>query len=119
VVFLSNILEHLADEELVSTMAELRRVTSVDARVIVLQPNYRYAYKEYFDDYTHVKAFSHVSLVDFFESHGFVPLRIWPKYLPLSMKSVFPKSYWLTRLYLAMPVRPFGKQMLAIFKKKG
>ena len=63
VVFASNLLEHLDDAALVRVVAEARRILKNGGIFIVLQPNYRYCAKEYFDDFTHKKVFSHISLV--------------------------------------------------------
>lgn len=114
VVFASNLLEHLDDEGLGRTLAEVRRVLRRDGRFIALQPNFKYCYRDYFDDYTHRKVFSHISLVDFLAAQGFPALLVRPRYLPMSFKSVIPKSYWLTKLYLRLPVRIIGKQMLVV-----
>jgi hypothetical protein len=83
-----------------------------------MQPNYRYAYKEYFDDYTHKKIFTHISLNDFFQANGFEAIKVLPKFLPFSLKSRLPKSYFLTKLYLHSFYKPMAKQMLLVFKKK-
>lgn len=117
VIFASNLLEHLDDAELVCLVNEFNRVLKHGARVILMQPNYRYAYKEYFDDYTHKKIFSHVSLRDYFQAHGFETIKVISRFLPFSLKSRLPKSYMLTKLYLYSFYKPMAKQMLLIFKK--
>jgi SAM-dependent methyltransferase len=117
VVFASNLLEHLDDLALVCLVKEFNRVLKQGARIILMQPNYRYAYKEYFDDYTHKKVFSHISLRDFFQAYGFETIKVMPKFLPFSLKSLLPKSYILTKLYLYSFYKPMAKQMLLIFKK--
>jgi SAM-dependent methyltransferase len=117
VLFASNLLEHLDDAELMRAAGEINRVLRPGARLILLQPNFRYAYREYFDDYTHKKIFTDVSLRDFFEANGFRALAIHPKFLPFSLKSRLPKSYLLTRLYLSSFYKPLAKQMLLVFKK--
>ena len=118
VLFASNLLEHLDDKELVMAINEFKRVLKGTGRVILLQPNYRFAYKEYFDDYTHKKVFTHVSLCDFFEANNFLAIKIWPKFLPFSLKSRLPKSYFLTKLYLHSFYKPMAKQMLLVFQRK-
>jgi ubiquinone/menaquinone biosynthesis C-methylase UbiE len=119
VVFCSNLLEHLDDFELESTFNEIKRITRKKAQFIIIQPNFRYCYKEYFDDYTHKKIFSHISLVDFVKSFDFVPVKVYPRFLPFSMKSILPKNYFLTKIYLNFPLKLFAKQMLLIFEKRG
>ncbi len=79
---------------------------------MILQPNYRYAYREYFDDYTHLAVYSHLSLADFLSANDFEVLNVSPRFLPLTIKSRIPVSPWLIRAYLASPIKPMGKQML-------
>lgn len=114
VVFASNFLEHFDDRDLETLFAELRKVLSPKGRLILVQPNYFFAFREYWDDYTHKKAFSHRSIGDFLTAQGFSIQKIEPRFLPFTFKSRLPKSYWLTRLYLALPYRPLAKQMLIV-----
>lgn len=118
VVFSSNLLEHLDRDQFDSTMRELTRCMKKNAIMIAIQPNYRYAYKNYFDDYTHKNIFTHVSLADAMDEYSLRPIKVIPKFLPFSLKSRLPKSYLLTKLYLNLPFSPMGKQMLLIFKTK-
>jgi len=115
-LFTSNLLEHLTDSDLDSAISEFKRVLKVGGVIITMQPNYYYAYREYFDDYTHKKVFSHESLVDWFMANGFSLVSIEKRFLPFSLKSRLPKSYWLTKLYLLSFYRPFAKQMLGVFR---
>jgi ubiquinone/menaquinone biosynthesis C-methylase UbiE len=117
VLFASNLLEHLDDSELARAMKEFGRILKQGSRVILIQPNYRYAYREYFDDYTHKKIFTHISLRDLFQVNGFEPIKVQPRFLPLTLKSRLPKSYILTKLYLSSFYKPMAKQMLLVFKK--
>lgn len=117
VLFASNLLEHLDDAEMMEAMQEFGRILKNGARVILMQPNYRYAYKEYFDDYTHKKVYTHVSLRDFFQANGYESIKVVPRFLPFSLKSKLPKSYFLTKLYLRLFYRPMAKQMLLVFRK--
>ena len=117
VLFASNLLEHLDDVQLERALAEFDRLLKKGAVVILLQPNYRYAYREYFDDYTHKKIFSHVSLRDFFVAHGYEAVAMVPRFLPFSLKSRLPKSYILTKIYLWSFYKPLAKQMLLVFRR--
>lgn len=114
VAFCSNVFEHLGDEELEQTLAEIKRILKPRGVLIVLQPNFRYSVRNYFDDYTHKKIFTDVSLKDCLEAKGFEVIVNVPRFLPLSLKSKVPKSAFLTRLYLLSPVKPFAKQMLFV-----
>jgi hypothetical protein len=78
----------------------------------IVQPNYRYAYREYFDDYTHVAIYSHISLADFLTAHGWEVIEVRSKFLPLTIKSRLPVWPPLIALYLKLPIKPLGKQML-------
>lgn len=119
VVFASNLLEHLSDSELVLTMSEIKRVLKKEGRIILMQPNYRLSYKTYFDDPTHKKVFSDVSLQAFLISYGFQIELSKPRFLPFSMNSkpsVLPFLNLIVRAYLYSPFKPFAGQMLLIAK---
>jgi SAM-dependent methyltransferase len=114
VVFASNLLEHLNREEVSSALAEARRVLKAGGRLILIQPNYRYCVREYFDDYTHVSVFTHLSLRDAVEAAGFEVTTLRPRFMPLTLKSRLPQWSWIVALYLRLPIRPFAKQMLLV-----
>jgi len=110
--FASNLFEHLSREAFAATLTALRPKLSAKGSLTILQPNYRYAFREYFDDYTHVAVYSHVSLTDFLTAHGWDVLEVRPRFLPLTIKSRLPVSPWLIAAYLSSPIKPMGKQML-------
>lgn len=110
--FASNLFEHLPQAEFAATLEALRRTLAPGGTLTILQPNYRYAYREYFDDYTHVQVYSHVSLADFLAAHGWEVFDVRPRFLPLTVKSRLPVWPALIKLYLASPLKPLGKQML-------
>jgi SAM-dependent methyltransferase len=118
VVFASNVLEHLDSAALERLLAELARVITPGGRLLLLQPNWCYCYRRYWDDYTHVKAWSHESLPDLLTAHGWAVERVDPRFLPFSFRSRLPASYLLTRLYLALPWRPFAAQMLVVARRE-
>ena len=111
-VFASNLFEHLPQTEFAKTLQALRAKMKTGATLNILQPNYRFAYREYFDDYTHVTVYSDISLADPLEVNGFQITEVHPRFLPLTIKSKLPVSPTLIRLYLALPLKPMGKQML-------
>ena len=110
--FASNLFEHVSQEQFADVLARLGTALSARGTLNILQPNYRYAFREYFDDYTHRTVYSHVSLCDFLEAHGFEVIDCQPRFLPLTIKSRLPVSPTLIRLYLASPLKLMGKQML-------
>lgn len=109
--FASNLFEHIPQEAFAGVLDGLRAKLSPSGTLNILQPNYRYAFREYFDDYTHVAIYSHVSLVDFLTANGYEVTLTVPRFLPLTVKSRMPVSPWLIAAYLASPIKPLGKQM--------
>jgi SAM-dependent methyltransferase len=120
VVFCSNFLEHLRDKDAVlAVLHEVHRLLATAGRLIIIQPNIRYAYKEYWDFFDHHVAISHGSLTEALQLTGFVIDELRPRFLPYTTKSRLPQAAWLVRLYLAMPPAQwfFGKQMLVVARK--
>ncbi len=116
-VFASNLFEHLTREQLLETLVEVRRVLRPGGRLLIIQPNFKYAYRDYFDDYTHVQILTDVSLADLLSASGFTPERVVPRFLPFSLKGRGPKWSWLLRLYLALPWHPLAGQMYVVARK--
>ncbi len=111
-VFASNLFEHLTQDDLARVLEQLQGKLSDRGEIAMLQPNYRYCQREYFDDYTHISIYSHISLADFLTAHGYEVLDVRPRFLPLTVKSRWPVRPWLIRLWLALPWNGLGKQML-------
>ncbi len=112
--FASNLFEHITQDELGQVLHQLQEKLSVNGLLCLLQPNYRYAYREYFDDYTHVTVYSHLTMCDFLRAHGYDIVDCRPKFTPLTVKSRLRIHSSLIWLYLRSPVKPMGKQMLII-----
>lgn len=116
-IFASNLLEHLDSNALDAFFTQADKLLSAGGKLILIQPNIRYCYREYWDDFTHVKAYSDVSLKDLLISRGYKIVKVESRFIPFSFKSILPKSYWLTKFYLMLPWRPLAKQMLIIAEK--
>jgi len=110
--FASNCFEHLTRAELLACLDQLRHKLKPGARLTLVQPNFKYCVREYFDDYTHVSIYTDRSLCDLLAAQGFKIERCVPRFLPLTIKSRAPVHPLLIRLYLASPFKPLGKQML-------
>lgn len=113
-VFASNIFEHISQNDLSSCLSQLKNKMSPDGLLVILQPNFKRCYKDYFDDYTHVSIWTDVGLTDFLMANGFSIEQCHSGFLPLSIKSRFPVHPLLIRAYLLSPIKPMAKQMLII-----
>lgn len=111
-VFSSNCFEHVSQQKLVDCLAQLRRKMKPGAMLTIVQPNFKYCAREYFDDYTHVSIYTAQGLGDLLAANGFRVVRCVPRFLPLTIKSRLPVHPWLIRLYLMSPFKPLAKQML-------
>ena len=116
--FASNLFEHVSQTVFAEVLEQLRAKLSPRGTLTILQPNYRYAYREYFDDYTHVAVYTNASLADFLAAHGWEVIESRPRFLPLSVKSRLPTWPLLILAYLKSPLKPLGKQMLLVTRPR-
>ena len=117
-VLASNVIEHFEPDAAATLVGDIVRLLRLGGRLIVIQPNFRYAYRYYFDDYTHRSMFTHVSLANLLRSRGLRMLRVEPRFMPYSMReSRLPVTPWLVRAYLRSPIRPWAGQMLLVAQK--
>jgi hypothetical protein len=87
-------------------------------RVILIQPNFRYSWRSYFDDYTHRSIFTDVSLPAMLRAAGFNIEKVQPRFAPYSMQGTrVPLTSWLVKAYLLSPIKPAAGQMLVIARK--
>ena len=118
VVLASNVLEHFVPEVAASVASDVLTVLRPGGRLIVIQPNFAYASRQYFDDYTHRSIFTHVSLPAMLRSRGFAVEQVSPRFLPYSMRGArVPIRRWLVRAYLHSPIKPMAGQMLVVARK--
>ncbi len=118
VALASNLLEHLEPDAASRLVADVFTQLRSSGRFIVIQPNFRYAYRSYFDDYTHRSIFTDVSLSNLMRSHGLNIERLEARFMPYSLRnSRLPIRPWLIRAYLRSPLKPLAGQMLVIARK--
>jgi len=122
VVFASNLFEHLTHDELLVTIAEVRRVLRPDGRLILLQPNFKYCFKTYFDDYTHLQVFTHLGMYDLLEMASMEVEAMHAKFLPVNMKSTLrlriPFLSLIVHAYMRSPIKPLAGQMLVVARNR-
>jgi SAM-dependent methyltransferase len=119
-VFTSNFLEHLPDKAACDTvLKEVRRVLKPGGKFMVMGPNIRYAYKEYWDYYDHYLPLSHLSLVEGLLLAGYKPEIVVDRFLPYTMNNAAPTADWMIRLYLRLPAawKILGKQFFIVAAK--
>ena len=120
--FTSNFLEHLKDKsECDAVFQQIYQVLKPNGHFVVMGPNIRYAYREYWDYYDHYLPLSHLSLAEGLMQAGFEVSQIIPRFMPYTMNNATPTADFLIKLYLRMPFlwRLFGKQFLVVARKKG
>ncbi len=120
VVFMSNLLEHLrTKDDIIAILLEVSRVLKPGGLLIILQPNIRYVYKDYWDFFDHHIPLSDKSVAEALRMTGYHIDRAFPKFLPYTTKSRIPKYPILVFIYLKLPFlwNFFGKQMLILGRK--
>jgi SAM-dependent methyltransferase len=121
-VWVSNFLEHLADQDSVAAFLErMRDRLTPDGRIAIMGPNFRYCAKEYFDCADHTVILTHVGVEEHLYAAGFEVEAVEPRFLPYSFRGRLPTSAGLTRRYLGLPLawRLLGKQFLVIGSRPG
>jgi SAM-dependent methyltransferase len=120
-VFLSNLLEHLPSKAaVVDVLRECRRALRPTGRVIVLQPNLRYAGAAYWDYLDHQIALTDRSVAEALRVAGFELDEQRARFLPYTVSSArgVPAAWLaiLVRVYLRLPWlwHLFGAQSLLV-----
>src|SRR5581483_10241997 len=121
-VFASNVYEHCQTrEDVAASFTEVHRILKPGGRFLILQPNFAYCAREYFDFFDHRLIFTHRSMCEGLESASFKLITVVDRFLPFTSKSRLPKAAWLVELYLKIPLvwRVLGAQMLIVAEKAG
>jgi SAM-dependent methyltransferase len=119
VVLASNVLEHFPPDTAAAIVGDVHALLRDGGCFVLVQPNFRFAWRHYFDDYTHRAVFTDRSLPALLAAHGFAIERVEPKFLPYSMQgSRVPAWPWLVDAYLRSPFKPLAGQMLVVGRKR-
>jgi SAM-dependent methyltransferase len=119
-VFMSNFLEHCPTREvMLSVLRAAAVVLKPGGRLLILGPNFRYCYKEYFDYFDHHLALTEKAVIEVLEVVGLTVEVVEPRTLPFSFRSRLPSWPWLIALYLRLPIlwHIFGAQFFIVSRK--
>jgi len=112
-IFVSNFFEHLhSKEELIQVLAFCFDRLRTGGRLLIIQPNFKYSYREYYDFIDHHLPITIGSLAEILKAIGFSIDIMIPRFLPFSTKGR-PSSSLLLKIYLKLPIlwRFLGGQM--------
>jgi len=112
VVFVSSFFEHLTKGDILKVLNQIHRVLKRGGKLLILQPNIRLCYKDYWNFFDHITPLDDRSLSEALETNGFRVAECRVRFLPYTIKSRFPKSIFLIKVYLKVPILHyiFGKQ---------
>ena len=118
VALASNLMEHFEPDVAAKLAGDVFAQLNPGGRFILIQPNFRFAYRHYFDDYTHRAVFTDTSLPMLLAAQGFHIEKVMPKFMPYSLRDgKLPVKPWLIKAYLHSPFKPFAGQMLVIGRR--
>lgn len=119
-IFVSNFFEHLTHDDLSKTIDEFRRVLKPGGQALILQPNIRFAYKNYWMFFDHINPVDDRALDEAFEIKGFTLKYKILRFMPFTSQSRLPAKKIFVRIYLLLPPvwRILGKQTFVIYEKK-
>ena len=104
IIFISNFFEHLENKkDLIEILIFCWQHLKPGGSLLVIQPNFKYSYREYYDFIDHQLPITHLSLQELLETIGFTIDVSIPRFLPYSTKGR-PASPKLLKLYLKLPL---------------
>jgi len=120
IVFTSNFFEHIDKKSISEIILKVNTILKKDTgRFLILGPNIKYTYKEYWDFFDHHTPLTDKSVCEVLQMNGFEIEESIAKFLPYSTKSNLPKNNVFIKTYLKIPFiwRFFGKQFFIVAKK--
>jgi len=102
-IFVSNFFEHLrSKEELIQVLSFCFARLKPAGKLLIIQPNFKYSYREYYDFIDHYLPITDRSLEEILQAVGFYIDIVIPRFLPFSTKGR-PSSTLLLKIYLKIP----------------
>ena len=116
IIFASNFFEHLERESILATLRQCHRILVPEGKFIILQPNIRFCQRDYWMFFDHITPIDDRGLTEALEVSGYAVTRVIDRFLPFTTKSRLPKSLFLLRAYLRLPLawKIFGAQALLV-----
>jgi len=99
-IFCKSVIEHVTNTD--HFVSEIYRVLKKNGTVIIMTPSWEHVYRDFYNDYTHVKPFYRKGLQDCLKIHEFKDVDVTYFYqLPFLWKH--PKWSWVTKLVQLFP----------------
>lgn len=116
VVSASNFFEHLSRDAILETMHEVARVLCPHERFLILRPNIRYCWRDYWMFFDHITPLDQYSLAVAPHMSGFRVAQMIVRFLPYTTHGKLPSALFLVNLYLKLPMlwRLFGQQTFVV-----
>lgn len=123
----NSVLEHLRNPE--NYLREIHRVLEEGGHLFIVTPHWPYAFKEFYDSFTHCQPYSHKSLRRLLMAYGFEPLALVPWLVnksPMFWRLRPPISFWVAKNLLFFQgtnkwapafLKGKSKSLLALAKK--
>lgn len=103
-IFVSNFFEHLrSKEEVIEILAFCYSRLKIGGSILIIQPNFKYSFSEYYDFIDHYLPITDASLKEVLQAVGYSIDEIIPRFLPFTTKGR-PSSTFLLKIYLKMPL---------------
>jgi len=104
VIFVSNFFEHLrSKEDLINVLAFCYSRLRIGGSLLIIQPNFKYSLREYYDFIDHHLPITDASLQEVLRAVGYSIDELIPRFLPFTTQGR-PSSTLLLKIYLKLPL---------------